>query len=434
MMNVLWNISFILIDLMLLYVIILLLDVPFGVPMKTQTKTMVILGAGFVVWRVFLEFVLGLSTSLVALGEYLFYALAVMLCARKKTFRALLFTLPAIMVYVQWGTNFELIEAFFGWNHYVKQVGSVEVTPLFYVTELSLFVVLLLLKQYTDKKQMKVALNLGECIIIMLFCLFGLTTVEILELLDENFHNRAFNIAWVLFVLVLNGALVYAIAYRKRAKYYQTLSDNYKQQFEAEYAYFKEYKQSNKEISRFRHDWKNHVMVLQGLLEEGKIAEAKAYFGDLCARDRAKSYRILTGNETVDMVLMAKAEKMEALQVEFSFEGSLEGIAHMEAVDICILFSNLVDNALEAAAQCEKKRYFNICVENIQNLQMIRFENSVKELVLSDGQILKTTKEDKENHGIGMLNAREVVQKYDGELQIEAGPDKFIVKLIIPRK
>lgn len=433
MMDGILSFCFVFIDLLLLYDLILLVEVPFGIPMKSNLKQFAILGLLFIGYYALFCYVITPPKVVIALFEYLFYAAAIVFFSKEKRFRALLLSIPAVLVYMQWTMNFELIEVLFGWNKFGIMIDDVFVTPLWIVADLSFFVCLVLLKCFVGKKSVQVTLSLWEGIILVVFCVFGSYSSKILVMLQETFDDRALNIAWVLFVLLLNAALVYAIAYRKRAKHFEVISENYKQQFDAEYAYFKEYKNENKEISKFCHDWKNHMIVIQGLLEQGDVEEAKAYFDELSGKTDMLKWKVATGNETLDMILASKMVMMQDKGIEFDFTGSLTGISYMKPVDLCIVFSNLIDNAIEAVEQCVKKQ-IHIKVTHSPEFCLCVIENTVKNKVLYTEGTLFTTKEDINNHGIGLQNVKEILEKYSAELDFESEEMFFRVKILFQKQ
>ncbi len=433
MMEGLLSFCFVFIDLLVLYDLILLVEVPFGIPMKSNLKQLAILGLLFIGYYALFCYVIALPKVVIALFEYLFYAVAIVICAKEKRFKALLLSIPAVLVYMQWGMNFELVEVLFGWNKFGIMIDDVFVTPLWIASDLSFFVVLVLIKYFVGKKSVQVTLSLWEGIILVVFCVFGSYSSKILVMLQETFNDRALNIAWVLFVLLLNAALVYAIAYRKRAKHFQVISENYKQQFDAEYAYFKEYKKENKEISKFRHDWKNHMIVMQGLLEQGNVEEAKAYFDELSGGAETSKWKVATGNETLDMILASKLVMMQEKGIEFDFAGSLTGISYMKPADLCIVFSNLIDNAIEATEKCAKKQIF-IKVTHSSEYCLCVIENTVRQKVVADEKgLLFTTKDDVQNHGIGLQNVKEILEKYSYESEFESDERFFRVKILFKK-
>ena len=433
MMEGILSFCFVFIDLLVLYDLILLVEVPFGIPMKSNLKQLAILGLVFVGYYALFCYVIVPPKMVIALFEYLFYAGAIVICAREKRFKALLLSIPAVLVYMQWTMNFELVEVLLGWNKFGIMIEDVFVTPLWLAADLSFFAVLILLKYFVGKKSVQVTLSLWEGIILVVFCIFGSYSSGILVMLQETFDDRALNIAWVLFVLLLNAALVYAIAYRKRAKHFQVISENYKQQFDAEYAYFKEYKKENKEISKFRHDWKNHMIVMQGLLEQGDAEEAKAYFDEISGKTDMSKWKVVTGNETLDMILAAKMVMMQEKGIDFSFTGSLNGISYMKPADLCIVFSNLVDNAIEAAEHSVKKE-ISIKVTQSREYCLCVIGNTVKEKVIATEGILTTTKGDAKNHGIGLRNVIEILEKYSAEPEFESEEKYFKVKILFKKQ
>lgn len=433
MMEEILSFCFVFIDLLVLYDLILLVEVPFGIPMKSNLKQLAILGLLFIGYYALFCYVITPPKVVIALFEYLFYAAAIVFLAKEKRFKALFLSVPAVLVYMQWTMNFELIEVLFGWNKFGIMIDDVFVTPLWIASDLSFFVCLVLLKCFVGKKSVQVTLSLWEGIILVVFCVFGSYSSKILVMLQETFDDRALNIAWVLFVLLLNAALVYAIAYRKKAKHFEVISENYKQQFDAEYAYFKEYKNENREISKFRHDWKNHMIVIQGLLEQGDVEEAKAYFDELSGKTDMLKWKVATGNETLDMILASKMVMMQDKGIEFDFTGSLTGISYMKPADLCIVFSNLIDNAIEAVEQCVKKQ-IHIKVTHSPEFCLCVIENTVKNKVLYTDGTLFTTKEDINNHGIGLQNVKEILEKYSAELDFESEEMFFRVKILFQKQ
>ncbi|MBR4085206.1 MAG: sensor histidine kinase [Lachnospiraceae bacterium] len=118
--------------------------------------------------------------------------------------------------------------------------------------------------------------------------------------------------------------------------------------------------------------------------------------------------------------------------IDLKFDGSLARIAPMEPVDICILFSNLIDNAMEELAKIQGNRYFYVSVTESPNMTMIILKNNMSGELVLEGNSIKTSKEDALNHGIGLQNVKEIVSKYNGEYTIETKNREFVIKVILP--
>ncbi|MCU9807310.1 ATP-binding protein [Paraclostridium sp. AKS46] len=104
-------------------------------------------------------------------------------------------------------------------------------------------------------------------------------------------------------------------------------------------------------------------------------------------------------------------------------------------LDVCSIFSNMIDNAIEACIKINDKdrnRFINIKGTIVNGFFVIKCENSkVNEVKFKDKNI-KTDKRDSNLHGIGIKSIKTSVQKYDGELFIDYQDYIFTVKIYIP--
>jgi len=431
MINHLVHLGMIMVDICALLNVVLIVDVLFGAKLVYSNRKLVISCAGFFVMEIFLEFIWGLDDSLMLVGlEYLFMFLTVFFFAETRRLRTAILTLSAVIVYMQWGNIGYLVEMLLGLDKYKMMVGVSKFTPMMLITDLSLVVLLFMLKR-SQKSIMKIKMTLGELIFVTIFCFFSPVLVEILASLEAIFNNKVYDLTWVVLVLLMNGAVIYGIFNRKKARYYKNLSETYRQQFGEEYTYFKEYKDNNRDMMKFRHDWNNHMIVMQDLLEQGKYEEAKKYFDTFPVAGKGRSKRLITGSETVDTIFAAKVDLFERFNIDVKMEGELTRLVKMEPVDICILFSNLIDNAIEACSKFQGNRYLRISVTESPNVLMISLMNPMAGELIKDGAGIRTTKEEKNSHGIGLQNVEEIVTKYNGEYYIEAQDGEFRIMLVL---
>ncbi|EGT3617386.1 sensor histidine kinase, partial [Clostridium perfringens] len=108
----------------------------------------------------------------------------------------------------------------------------------------------------------------------------------------------------------------------------------------------------------------------------------------------------------------------------------------MEYFDICTIFSNCIDNAIEACKKIREheRRYIYIKGVCVNNFYVVKIENSkTNKIQKLKGEFL-TDKKDKFLHGIGLKNIKSALEKYDGEISIEPLEDKFVLKMLIPIK
>ena len=177
-----------------------------------------------------------------------------------------------------------------------------------------------------------------------------------------------------------------------------------------------------------RHDLRNHLTVVQGLLEQDETDGAARYLREIAASPALSGRRVLCENETANIVLASKAETMDQAGLKGEFAVSLPRKLPIADMDLCALLGNALDNAIEAAVQAEDKQISVRCrVE--KGLFMLRVENAM------DGEIrpdLSTTKVDKAAHGFGLAGMREIAERCGGSLETRAGAGRFELVACIP--
>lgn len=167
------------------------------------------------------------------------------------------------------------------------------------------------------------------------------------------------------------------------------------------------------------HDFHNHIGILRQLLSHGKPEEAIRYLDGLQAPVREMTETLWTGDETTDHILSRKA--MEAKEKGIPFQAQVEFPRHtnLGGADLCAILGNLLDNALEAAGQVPEKeeRFIRLTIRRINQMLVIKVENSFCDSPVSENGVLATTKEKNGLHGWGLKSARAAAEKYDGTLR-----------------
>lgn len=405
------------------------------VPMVTKKWKIAICAGVFIV----LDFLVAILTAYVIpiswlqiVYMYLFCTVVIALLMKQKRWLAILIPVPACLIYLQWGQIFSLIEKLFSMEKFYVQISETTLTLMDGIAELSLLIILCCVLHFGGAKRPYLQLKIGEIIFLSIFCFFAPLISIMLEIILDQLNSPFYSLFWIGFMLVLSIGVFYAFVHRGIARYYRALSEHYKETFDSEYSYFQDYKQKQQDIAKFRHDWKNHMILLQSMMENQDYEKAKVYFEELTNRSDITGKRLVTGNEIVDMILNSKAEEMDAAGIECTCNGGLEALNPMEAVDCCVLFSNLIDNAVEASCKCDGKRWIRIRAMQHQGHVVIHIENRMNGELRQDGKQLLTTKEDKERHGIGMENAISIIRKYRGEYQIQANGDIFAIRMLFP--
>lgn len=184
-----------------------------------------------------------------------------------------------------------------------------------------------------------------------------------------------------------------------------------------------------KELHMLRHDLKNKYAYIGALTEMGEYGKLKEFVGSLSEESLRPKYFVDCGNYEVSSILTMESSKAESKGVGLSCDVMLPAELPFAAEDLCSLFSNLIDNAIEAcvregvsepvtAQSYIRKEMLYVCVRNTLP------ENADRDRVLS----LKTSKGDAGQHGYGTRIVRHIAEKYGGSALFDIAGGQFIAE------
>lgn len=205
---------------------------------------------------------------------------------------------------------------------------------------------------------------------------------------------------------------------------------------EAELSYVEQYKKNQVQTRAFRHDVINQLSLMSMLMKEGKAREAEAHLDQLLGEVKELSPKFITGDEMLDCIVAMKVARMEELGIAFSSDGVVDGGLNMKPMDVCGIFANVLDNAIDAACKAKDGK-IELRIKRTEKFFVIRVSNSMQGKAdvdkMFEGQGY-TSKKDAEHHGFGLHNVRSAVEKYDGLLKAEAEEGWFNLSVLIPRR
>ncbi len=409
----------------------LILWLLFGCDMKLEKKNIIIAVSIFVGLNIAGAVFLEKSPDILFAGICIYYIVSTLLLTRSHKMKMTFLVIPAVLVYSQWGSFLNLIDKVTTLNRfYIENSQGESFTIIEFCSDALLCLTLYLLSKTKVAKLKKIQLSIGEGIFLSLFCCLSPAIVVGLEWFEGMVNAPAYKFTWIVFMILLNVAVVYAIVHRKKATYYKHLSEGYKDEFESEYSVFRDYREQQKDTIKFRHDWKNHMLLLQQMLEEEKYDQAQQYFEELTQTTDKHVRKIATGHELLDMIISSKMNRMEEANITFSFTGDVEWFHNMKQVDCCILFSNLLDNATEANEKLEGTRYITVRTRKTEGSFYCELRNPLVGELLRKDDVIVTTKEDKEKHGIGLQNVYEIIEKYQGQYLITTEKNEYIFQMV----
>lgn len=172
----------------------------------------------------------------------------------------------------------------------------------------------------------------------------------------------------------------------------------------------------HKEIRGWRHDMRNHVNTVLGLLERNQPDKAIEYIHEIDKRSSEFEKLRYTDNIAVDSILSSKVNLAKEKGVEIGLELNVSSEIKLSNVEICTLLGNLLDNSIEACEKVEKNKFITLKILGIDDKLIIRIKNSTNGSLKEVGGIFKTTKI-RGMHGIGLSQIDSVVEKYGGYIK-----------------
>lgn len=273
-------------------------------------------------------------------------------------------------------------------------------------------------------------------------CIMGITiplTISGLSYASAYVDNTKFNdfanvlslfafssmIFLVLFVLYINDT-------NKKIK---NSLETEKMLMEIQKNYYEEMLKKEEGTRRFRHDFINYIICLKGMVEKDDKQMAMNYIEQLehRAQDLKPTYYTV-GNDVMDILINGLIPQIKDAKIVV--KGVCKERIEMDSIELCTIVSNLIQNAVEELNSFNQdSKYFKLNVSQGKMNMKLEISNTSREKVGDKSSGLpQTTKKNKKDHGIGLKNVKETVEKNHGTFSWNYEEEEFKVEVILPLK
>lgn len=204
------------------------------------------------------------------------------------------------------------------------------------------------------------------------------------------------------------------------------------EQIKNQLAHYEELYRYQSEIRTFRHDIKNKLLSVSGLLADGQVETAvEAIKGEVDFLDEANNGIINSGNPAIDAVLQSKLVSAEKKGIKLDYSVKISNKINVDLLELGVLIGNALDNAIEATEKLENTADKTIFASLITmgGRIVISVENPVEASV--DTKQIGSTKADKVNHGYGLKSMKTIAQKYGGDAFVSCEGNIFTTSINI---
>ncbi|MCL2821448.1 MAG: GHKL domain-containing protein [Oscillospiraceae bacterium] len=221
---------------------------------------------------------------------------------------------------------------------------------------------------------------------------------------------------------------------------YQTAL-TYKNEYELEQAklkmqidHYQDIYQEQQRVKSIRHDISNNLIAISGMLKHDNIQDAIDKIEDISETVIKTTDIVDTGLPPIDAILSAKIAKAKESGIKINYTVFIDSDLYINQFDIAAIIANALDNAIEGIQRSEGQgKEILLNLGRTADYISVLIENYSGGPVYEDYQ---TTKPDKNDHGFGMTQIKEVVTKYNGSFQpyYDSVEGKFTLRVMLKNK
>ena len=271
-------------------------------------------------------------------------------------------------------------------------------------------------------------------ILIMLIFLSGLAaslSVSTEHLNIKMLYIQVFTV--VLVVLSLITIIVLLINSISK-KHFEQNAELLEEKMQNQLKYYIMLDEKDTEMRKFRHDFRKHMMCVISMLEGNSFSDAENYIRGLTNKFNETVPLYKTGNYIADAILSDKAQECKDKGIIFKFAGVIPE-KNINSLELCTILSNSLDNAIEACAKIsEMTSQIRIASDFKSNYWNMKIANTLNSDIEIKNNNVLTTKSDLLNHGFGLQNIKDVVNKHNGEFKISQIDGDFILEITMNLK
>lgn len=265
------------------------------------------------------------------------------------------------------------------------------------------------LKRFTNEKsayETETQMVIMTVPVLTIICLTMLMTIEI--------DNLVFLFICIVFLLINFTTFYVNTGLNNKNHELKILQEEYNKN-KAELSEYELLADKYENTKIMRHDFHKQLDALKELIGEDNI-RAKEYMRQMEFSQRELDYAQYTDNKILNILFAQKIKESHTRGAEIHIQSEKPTLSFISDIDTVAIFSNMLDNAIEAAEKADNKEIY-VDLYTVNNAYAaVRIENYTdKEPVVLDG-VLSTQKQDAELHGMGIKSINNALKKYNSEL------------------
>ncbi len=379
-------------------------------------KIMLLLSVYIQLFAIYLQ----IDIRLIALLSFVTYPLSILLIFKTNYLNNFFLSLNAILKIYAAFIFFGALFAVF--NNIQYNVQWITTTPFYNLAQGAAYLLsigsLIIVDNYMIKEKLKFFFKLKSNLLLVSF----IQIILLLNLIWISTSNTLLPQAWYnnsLLIIALSVDIIYFLLrlYIANSSYYITFmthTETLKKQLDFQIEHYKNYEEQANELIKFKHDYTSILTGIANLIQIEDYRAVNNVIGDalITLKHTTLSYYKYSNNIILDALLNDYAQRFERIGAKFSASSYIE-IPHLNELDLIRLFNNILENAYEALLKhpIVNERTIAINTTIINDYLKISFKNTMND---KEANTMITSKNDKLNHGFGLVIINEIIAKYNG--------------------
>ena len=256
---------------------------------------------------------------------------------------------------------------------------------------------------------------------LLLTVLFPAVSLVMLLIIYLGFQDRsdvsAGALVFTLALAAANVAILYLIHVMEKRTREEEQLHLMNQQMEIQTGSILALEKSYRAQRAATHEFQNQLAILGDLLAQKQYQEAEDYLNQLQLSQSARVLSVNTHHPIMDAILNQKYQQAKEAGIDIQLQvNDLSGV-RMETDAMVVLFSNLLDNAIEACQRLPDNRAIRCSILATDELY-VSIRNTSVPVTIINGMI-PTSKVSRVEHGFGLISIRRILESRNAEYSFQ---------------
>ena len=305
-------------------------------------------------------------------------------------------------------------------NNAYKNMSNIALDVL--AVKLITYILFIVMEQIAGTKNTKMSSKIFLKYLIIPISGFGMMMGIFYSGLDVSSSAKLQVLMTGCFLFMVIGNIMVFYAFQQ---YSAEIEQNMEQKMmilrqQADLEYYKQVKENQKRHREFVHNTNHYLGSIFQLAKEQNYEAILSVVGQLQEQMEENESVLYSNHPVLNAILVEKGNiaKKEGVEYKVNIEAGCK-LNCVDDADLIAMLGNLLDNAIRAAKNCEKRKFIDTCIfmQDAGGYCVIKIKNGYSGTLLQNNGQFFTTKKDKKMHGIGLKSVSRMAEKYNGFLE-----------------